>query len=407
MSNQSNQILIVWLNLRTFRQWYRFPKHHNGTVVRILISLHVRWLFNPQDLDVNFLLGGIFIGVTAPLGYRRRFGLPNSYSAYYYTCRVISGSLTISMVQLSSIEERSTGTETVRGERLTPTWNNVAARIVAGRGAVTEILHREQNTAFENVPGTDLNRSSDINSNTDVTETERSLPGNAYFGYTYTFAISLSLISLIFLCLSLYSVYRSLRDPGNHPHGLTVLPSFPLVSGKCEQLAWVSGGLHLIVNILGSIIFGISIYLQQLCTSPTLHDIQKEVRQEGGDIRFGSILPFGLVRRRKRGLLFVWLLLLATSLPIHLAFNGALGYAYNAYQLTGRVIRDDDLDSLTEVEFSWPKATGGDCFRFRSQYGLDIEVSNITLIVNGSGSTELQDYLLKQGKIFCEKANNC
>ena len=139
------------------------------------------------------------------------------------------------MAHSNSNEEKSTGTETIRGERLTPTWNNVAAQIVARRGAVVNTLHTEQNTAnsaSENMPGTSLNRSYYFSVNTDVKETEGSLHGNSYFGYTYIFAILLAIISLIFLSLSLYSVYRSLRDPGMNPYGLTILPSFILFSGK-------------------------------------------------------------------------------------------------------------------------------------------------------------------------------
>ena len=167
-----------------------------------------------------------------------------------------------------------------------------------------------------------------------------------------------------------------------------------LFGGNCAHLRFVNDGLHFVVNLIGSLIVGISAYLQQICTSPTYQDILNGITQEGGDVQFGSSLPVALFRRRRTRLIVVWVLLVATSLPIHLALNGAIGYSYTSVVLEQTIWTVSQVaGGITGLAAPWTKITDSECRQFFQQYSINIDVEAIILIVNDTATTNIIDYL--------------
>jgi len=124
------------------------------------------------------------------------------------------------------------------------------------------------------------------------------LSGKKYVDYSFRLAVILGIVSLFFICVSAYSIHRSLTHTLKPTYKPLILPSVVIFGGNCAHLRFVNDGLHFVVNVLGSLIVGISAYLEQICTSPTYRDIVNGIRQEGGDVLFGSSLPVALFRRR-------------------------------------------------------------------------------------------------------------
>jgi hypothetical protein len=104
--------------------------------------------------------------------------------------------------------------------------------------------------------------------------------------------------------------------------------STPLFTGVCgdAQLKRYNMLSHLVLTMMGTVILASSAYAQKLCSSPTEEDILTAIAQ-GKDVRFGSSRP-----RSKVGLMLVWSLLFATSLPIHLVLNSATGWAVRPFE---------------------------------------------------------------------------
>lgn len=167
-----------------------------------------------------------------------------------------------------------------------------------------------------------------------------------------------------------------------------------IFGGNCAHLRFVNDGLHLVVNVIGSLIVSFSAYLQQLCTAPTYHHILKGITPEGGDIQFGSNLPVALFRRRQTKLIIVWIFLVVTSLPIHLALNGALGYSYTSVILKQEIWTESQVSGgVTGVVPPWTNITGQACRQFFQQFSINIDVEAIILVVNDTASTNIVDYL--------------
>ena len=223
---------------------------------------------------------------------------------------------------------------------------------------------------------------------------EPRLSGKSYVGYSFRLAVILSILSTLFLAITIYSIKRSLDDALKPDYGLSILPSVVIFGGNCAHLRFVSDGLHLVVNIIGSLIVSFSAYLQQICSSPTYNDILNSITPEGGDILFGSNLPVGLYRRRKTKLIVVWILLLITSLPIHLALNGALGYSYTSVILEQEIWTQSQVaGGVTGLVQPWTNISGQACRQFFQQFSININVEAIILVVNDTAPTNIVDYL--------------
>ena len=175
--------------------------------------------------------------------------------------------------------------------------------------------------------------------------------------------------------------------PDKEAYGYTtIMPSFALVSGSCRTMSRLSEGLLLVVNIIGGLVLGISSYLQQLCTSPTLKDILSEMGQRG-DVNFGSNSPSALFRRfrSRKSVCLLWIILLITSLPAHLLLNGSIGLA-PTFTYPSVAALDSNVTSqyVAGTKTTWTNVTSQNCrtFLWEIQYYASFNVSNLLVVVD-------------------------
>jgi len=80
--------------------------------------------------------------------------------------------------------------------------------------------------------------------------------------------------------------------------------------------------------------------------------------KEYGDVPFGANSPTALFRRGQWTITYVWMILVFTSLPIHLFLNGVTGYSIRAGPAQGRVISDPSLVTNEEKSVWVPGSIG-------------------------------------------------
>lgn len=93
-----------------------------------------------------------------------------------------------------------------------------------------------------------------------------------------------------------------------------------LYQGKCVLTRRWAGGLHFVINVLSTIVLAASNYCMQCLSSPSRQDVDRAHAQRMYlDIGTPSITNFYFVGRRR---FLLWVMLLMSSLPIHLMFVG-------------------------------------------------------------------------------------
>src|SRR2546430_2568336 len=92
--------------------------------------------------------------------------------------------------------------------------------------------------------------------------------------------------------------------------------SMALSTDACSVQRFTSYRVHVLLNLLGSLVLAFSNFLQQICTSPTLSDVKYELSTRG-DVNFGSNIPLSFLKRKsQKRLMPVWLLLVLSSPPL-------------------------------------------------------------------------------------------
>lgn len=219
------------------------------------------------------------------------------------------------------------------------------------------------------------------------------LAAKGYVGYSLELAIALAVLSLVALPLTFCCIIWSLKEALEKEYGDVIVPSVVLFTRSCDVARIASIIIHFIVNLIGSVIVGISLYLQQLCASPTYQAIREEITSGSGDIQFGSPLPLAIrLFRRCRPLISLWLFLMLTSLVLHLSLNGAVGFQFNTLFLWGQVLRADGINPLLFELEHWTNITGTQCQTQLKQLSTNANLANITLVVDQSGSINWEDY---------------
>ncbi|KAF2181016.1 hypothetical protein K469DRAFT_793638 [Zopfia rhizophila CBS 207.26] len=90
-------------------------------------------------------------------------------------------------------------------------------------------------------------------------------------------------------------------------------------TGDCTKAARWTTALHLLINLLGSLLLGASNYCMQRLVSPTRKEIDEaHAKKKWLDIGVPSIRNLSSVKKGRVGL---WILLGLSSLPLHLVYN--------------------------------------------------------------------------------------
>jgi hypothetical protein len=150
---------------------------------------------------------------------------------------------------------------------------------------------------------------------------------------------------------------------------------------------------NLLVNFIGTIIMASSNYLQQICASPTVEFIARELRR-GKDWKFGSNSPRAVLRQTVSLSLF-WLLLVLTSVPLHIMINGIVGYAVHSVNASSSAIPAPKLGQPTAPPYAqnWTVVSSEPCAALLlSSLAYVTDFNNITIVVNENSTAPLSFY---------------
>ncbi|KAF4465888.1 hypothetical protein FALBO_7254 [Fusarium albosuccineum] len=123
--------------------------------------------------------------------------------------------------------------------------------------------------------------------------------------------------------------------------------SIPLYIGQCESSKVKTYNLvaHLVINIIGTVVLASSAFAQKICLTPTEDDVLSRI-QAGKDVKIGASFPRGV----RKATSWLWLLMLLSSLPVHLLINAAAGIAIRPIEAVGVWgIRQQDLREFENI----------------------------------------------------------
>lgn len=123
--------------------------------------------------------------------------------------------------------------------------------------------------------------------------------------------------SLVLLVNSIVAIVAAIKWPRRY--GIATL-----YDGDCGVVNDLSTGLHLLINVLSSVLLATSNYIMQRLAAPTAAEVNKtHAKGCSLDIGIPSLRNILFLRVAKRRVLAWWLLSL-TSLPIHFFYNSTL-----------------------------------------------------------------------------------
>ena len=124
-------------------------------------------------------------------------------------------------------------------------------------------------------------------------------------------AFAASAVLFLNIVLTIIAVSMSYQKFGGRDFSSSIL-----YQGKCSISGNWARGLHLLINILGTIMLVASNYCMQCLCSPSRQDIEgAHAQRKWLNIGVSSIKNFRFVDRRR---VVLWIVLLLSSLPIHL-----------------------------------------------------------------------------------------
>ncbi|KAK5651838.1 hypothetical protein OQA88_11607 [Cercophora sp. LCS_1] len=129
-------------------------------------------------------------------------------------------------------------------------------------------------------------------------------------------AILVSALSTVLLSALVYGLVVK-RDSG-------VNSTFPIFQGSCQTASGLNIFLHLVLNVLGTLILASSNFFMQLVAAPSRAELDRAHQASRWlDIGVPTLRNFASLSSFKRT---SWLVLMASSVPIHLLFNSAIFY---------------------------------------------------------------------------------
>ena len=135
-------------------------------------------------------------------------------------------------------------------------------------------------------------------------------------------------INLIWITV-MASRYRVIRGIGT------------IQEGSCRKTNSLAMWLHLLINILSTLLLGCSNYTMQCLSSPTRRNVDKAHREGVSlDIGVPSMRNLGRISKIR---LFIWLAIATSSLPLHLLYNSAVFSTLSARQYSVFIVTEDFL----------------------------------------------------------------
>ncbi|KIK68784.1 hypothetical protein GYMLUDRAFT_256438 [Collybiopsis luxurians FD-317 M1] len=119
----------------------------------------------------------------------------------------------------------------------------------------------------------------------------------------------------------------------------------PVFQGDCNTIGHISLGIHLVINILSTLLLGASNYIMQSLCAPTRIEIsQAHKRRYWLDIGIQSVRNLKNMSRRKR---FLWIAIAASSIPLHLFYNSSFFSTLSANEYTVYFAQGPDITNIT------------------------------------------------------------
>jgi hypothetical protein len=200
-----------------------------------------------------------------------------------------------------------------------------------------------------------------------------------YLSSVYIMSYILIGISVTLVASAIIVLVLTYRQAGGE--SLSSVESLRLASGSCDSSVHTYNIVaHLFINLLGTVILGSSNYIQQVCTSPSITEIARQIRQRG-DVSFGANSPSALLRQRSTTLKLLWLSLVFTSLPIHIMLNGIIGYAIFAVDDVGSRAVEASAVSSNDYGTNWTNISSSTCVTYLLNSNIVTDYNNITIVV--------------------------
>ncbi|KAB2572431.1 hypothetical protein DBV05_g8912 [Lasiodiplodia theobromae] len=173
---------------------------------------------------------------------------------------------------------------------------------------------------------------------------DRTLRGMA--ALTSTFAVVMIVICVVYA-----------KDFTKHMESLPNSTSVTISSGSDSDRK--AEAYKFLINVAATMILGMSNTYQQLLTALTVDDL-KHALYKYGDARVGTNSPFSIKHKRDGRLRawLAWILLICTSMPVHLLANSVIGVSdYYGVRLNVHYHPEDNATSNSSYSFG-----GFDCY---------------------------------------------
>ncbi|KIK53463.1 hypothetical protein GYMLUDRAFT_178948 [Collybiopsis luxurians FD-317 M1] len=118
--------------------------------------------------------------------------------------------------------------------------------------------------------------------------------------------------------------------------------------GDCNEVDHISIGIHLVINVLSTLLLGASNYIMQSLCAPTRREVD-EAHKRGSwlDIGLQSLRNLRYTSRRKR---LLWIALSASSIPLHLFYNSSFFSTLSANEYSAYVAQGPDQQNIPRNE---------------------------------------------------------
>ena len=199
----------------------------------------------------------------------------------------------------------------------------------------------------------------------------------------------LILFSLITTVGAFIVFFKTQHDTAGN--SMLSVQSITLFTGACDTNLHIYNLIaHLLINFFGTIVLAASNYLQQLCSNLSITDISNRL-DKYKDFKFGSNSP-GNVFQQKFSLKLLWLLLVITSLPLHVLINGIIGYAVSPIEASGRAVIP--VQGVTPpIPTNWSSLSSDQCAQLLlHSLAYVTDFNNITIVVKPNTEPNVLDF---------------
>ena len=146
-----------------------------------------------------------------------------------------------------------------------------------------------------------------VNNNHALTWKQRNLQG-----WRFGIFSGVLLACAVLIANTSITAWAAARQQGNIGEDAQIT----LFQGDCERVRRLNIGAHLAINILSTILLGASNYAMQCLSSPTRKEVDAaHARRKWLDIGVPSARNLGRISRKR---VVLWVLLVISSLPLHL-----------------------------------------------------------------------------------------